>query len=252
MTTQANTATNDTLIAEATNPTDAAGKNDGTAADAVITAAKADSANKQPQADGKTTLEDGKQAPDSKTEGDDATKQKDGETKTDDEAKKDDAKEGPPEKYEIKLPEGETIDPKVMGEFEAVAKELGLSNANAQKLAEFGPKIASLVANKTTETINAAKVDWHKQSMNDKEFGGDKYRENLAVAKKALDSFASPGLVSLLKETGLQMHPEVIRLLYKAGKTISEDSMVNGGNNDKTEDKSPADILYGGTKVTKK
>jgi hypothetical protein len=48
------------------------------------------------------------------------------------------------------------------------------------------------------------------------------------VAKKALDAFGTTELRSLLNESGLGNHPEVIRFMFRAGKAISEDSMVTG------------------------
>jgi hypothetical protein len=48
------------------------------------------------------------------------------------------------------------------------------------------------------------------------------------VAKKALDAFGTAELRSLLNESGLGNHPEVIRFMFRAGKAISEDSMVTG------------------------
>ena len=55
--------------------------------------------------------------------------------------------EGAPEKYEIKLAEGHTLDASVQSQFEAVARELNLPNAAAQKLIEtMGPQIAQAQA----------------------------------------------------------------------------------------------------------
>jgi hypothetical protein len=80
-------------------------------------------------------------------------------------------------------------------------------------------------------------TEWETASKSDKEFGGDKFDANLAVAKKALDAFGTPELRALLgpydpknnpKGTGLGNHPEIIRAFLKAGKAISEDKFVSG------------------------
>jgi hypothetical protein len=65
-------------------------------------------------------------------------------------------------------------------------------------------------------------------SKTDQEFGGEKLSENLSVAKKALDAFGTPELRKLLDDSGLGNHPEVIRMMYRAGKAISEDRFVGG------------------------
>lgn len=131
-----------------------------------------------------------------------------------------------PEKYEFKTPDGADLNPEVMGEFEGVAKELGLSQENAQKVVDvMGPKIAAAQAAK----FEAIKAEWTENARTDKEFGGDKLNENMAVAKKALDAFGTPELRTLLNESGLGNHPELIRAFYRAGQKISAPNFVTGG-----------------------
>lgn len=136
------------------------------------------------------------------------------------------AKEGAPEQYEeFKAPEGRQFDPDVINNFKEVAKELNLSQDAAQKMLD---KMGPVVAERQLQQVEALRSQWAEQSTADKEFGGDKLNENLDVARKALDSFGTPELKSLLNESGLGNHPEFIRLLYRAGKAISEDNFVGG------------------------
>lgn len=128
-----------------------------------------------------------------------------------------------PEKYEFTAPEGGELNPEVMTKFEGVAKELGLSQEAAQKVVDaMGPQIAS--AQKAQ--FEAIKTQWTDSARTDKEFGGDKLDENLAVAKKALDAFGTPELRTLLNESGLGNHPEIIRAFYRAGQKISAPNFV--------------------------
>ena len=82
----------------------------------------------------------------------------------------------------------------------------------------------------------------------DKEFGGPALAENLSVAKKALDAFGTAELRTLLNESGLGNHPEIVRLFFRAGKAISEDRVVTGSTGQaKAGPKSfsdLADVLY--------
>lgn len=145
-----------------------------------------------------------------------------------------------PEKYEFKAPEGGEINPEVMGQFEGVAKDLGLSQENAQKVIDaMGPKLAAVQAAK----IEAVKAEWTESARTDKEFGGDKLNENMAVAKKALDAFGTPELRTLLNDTGLGNHPEIIRAFYRAGQKISAPNFVAGGPSG-TPNASAAATLY--------
>jgi hypothetical protein len=57
-----------------------------------------------------------------------------------------------------------------------------------------------------------------------------------------MDAFATPELRTLLNESGLGNHPEIIRAFYRAGKAISEDGFVAGGH--KATDKGDAKRLY--------
>lgn len=141
--------------------------------------------------------------------------------------------EGAPEKYEdFKAPEGLTFDSNVIGQFSEVAKELNLPQDKAQLLLD---KMGPVLASRQIEQLQTARTEWVGQVKADKEYGGDALPENLAVAKKALDTFGTPELRTLLNESGLGDHPEVIRLFYRAGKAISEDGFVagkpNGGTN---------------------
>lgn len=129
-----------------------------------------------------------------------------------------------PESYEFKMPDGVELDAAAAEEFSTIAKELKLDQASAQKVADLGAKMAQRQAEKHAELVQS----WVEQVKADKEFGGDKLTENLAVAKKALDTFGTPELRDVLNSTGLGNHPEVIRAFYKAGKAISEDRFVPG------------------------
>jgi hypothetical protein len=130
-----------------------------------------------------------------------------------------------PEAYEFKAPEGRVFDSEVMASYSQVAKELNLSQESAQRLLDaVGPKMAE----RQMAMIEATRNGWADNSKSDREFGGEKLSENLGVAKKALDAFGTTELRTLLNETGLGNHPELIRFMFRAGKAISEDRMVTG------------------------
>lgn len=149
--------------------------------------------------------------------------------------------QGAPEKYEFKAPENVVVDEATLGDLSAVAKELNLPQESAQKILD---KLAPAVTQRGVEALAKLQQGWADGSKLDKEFGGDKLTENLSVAKKALDTFGSPELRSLLNESGLGNHPEVIRLLYRAGKSISEDKFVSGGTGNRTSGKDFSKALY--------
>lgn len=130
-----------------------------------------------------------------------------------------------PEKYEFKAPEGTEYAPEVLESFSAAAKKTKLSQEQAQQLIE---EMAPALVARQVDQVKAIHDDWRAAASSDAEFGGDKLAENLGVARKALETFGTPALRSLLDETGLGNHPEVIRVLFKVGKAISEDKFVGG------------------------
>lgn len=165
-----------------------------------------------------------------------------------------DAKTGAPESYEFKAPEGITLQDAVVAEFSTVAKELGLSQEAAQKVIDkLAPTLAKQNAQAMTAAMESANTAWVKATQTDKDIGGEKLSENLSLARKALDRFGTPELGKLLgrfhpKEnpmgTGLGNHPEIIRAFVKAGRAISEDKFVPGGNQPSKGERNAAKSLY--------
>lgn len=129
-----------------------------------------------------------------------------------------------PESYEFQMPEGVQLDEAAATEFSAIAKELKLDQATAQKVADVGAKMAQRQAEAHANLVES----WAASVKTDPEIGGDKMPENLATARKAMDAFGTPALKELLNSTGLGNNPEVIRAFFKAGKAISEDTFVAG------------------------
>jgi hypothetical protein len=131
-----------------------------------------------------------------------------------------------PEAYELKAPDGMELESTALGEFTAIAKELKLSPADAQRLADVAVGLQRRQAEAHAKTVQ----DWVAASKGDKEFGGDAFDASLASAKKALETFGSPELTELLDGTGMGNHPSVIRFFVKLGKEISENRFVSAGS----------------------
>lgn len=132
---------------------------------------------------------------------------------------------GAPDKYEFKAPDGRQFDNEVLGKFSEVAKNLNLTNEQAQSFLDtMGPVLEA----KMSAQLKSVRDSWAESSTADKEFGGVKLSENMSVAKKALDAFGTDSLRALLNESGLGNHPEIIRFMYRTGRAISQDTMVNG------------------------
>jgi protease len=130
-----------------------------------------------------------------------------------------------PERYEFSAADGREYDAEVLASFEDVAREAGLSNEKANLV--LG-RMSEMLEARQQSQLEAARGLWLDEVRADKEIGGGKLPENLAVAKRALQAFGSAELTELLNRSGLGNHPEVIRMFYRAGRALSEDGMVNG------------------------
>ena len=147
---------------------------------------------------------------------------------------------GAPESYELKAnTELYNLDAQVGEAFKGIAKELDLSNAAAQKVMD---KVGPVLAERSREMLVQARTEWTQQSKSDKEFGGEKLNENLAVAEGALKAFATPELRELLQASGLSNHPELIRFMYRAGKAISTDGYVGASHGSGATRSAPKDM----------
>lgn len=138
--------------------------------------------------------------------------------------------EGAPEEYAaFEAPEGVTLNAELVSELAALAKEDNLPQGKAQKYVDLAVKLQTQQAEAFAQRVTETREAWVEAARTDKEYGGDKINESLATAKKALTTYGSDGLTALLNETGLGNHPEIIRLLVKVGKSVSDDSFVGSG-----------------------
>lgn len=215
--------------AQAAGNTQATGSEAQTAATAPTEGTTALTSTATPEGEGAATSQqatEGTKSGDGKTEATTSTEGDAGKTTTEGDDKTGAKPTGAPEKYEFKAPEGQQYDPNVLTAFSEIAKELDLPQDAAQKVLD---KMGPALAQRSTEAVETLKTTWGDATKADKELGGEKLGENLAVAKKALDAFGTPELRTLLEQTGLGNNPEIIRAFYRAGKQISEDRFVQGG-----------------------
>ncbi|PTN60545.1 peptidase [Klebsiella pneumoniae] len=184
------------------------------------------------QQDGENPSVDG-EGQQEKTENQDGEQQK---------TEKEQKQEGAPEKYEFQAGDGVELDAEALKDFEPVARELNLTNEQAQKLVDAYPKILAGVQQRQADAWQAQTEEWAATVKADKEIGGDKLTANLGVAQRALDTFGTPELKEYLNGTGLGNHPELVKAFIKVGKAMSEDGMVTGKESGQ---RSAAEVLYG-------
>lgn len=135
------------------------------------------------------------------------------------------AREGSAEAYEPFDVEGQQFTEAQLEGFAATAKELGLSQENAQKmLAAMVPTARQYLV----DDLKAKSQEWASLSEKDPEIGGANFKANVGVANQALKQFATPEFTALLRGSGLGAHPEVVRVFYRIGKAMQQDHGVTG------------------------
>lgn len=157
------------------------------------------------------------------------------------------APQGAPESYEFKAPENSAFNPTVIAEYSAVAKELGLTQDAAQKILDrVSPAVATAQQAQLQGALDKAVADFEKAAKADKDIGGDKYDENMAIAKTSLETYGDKDLADLLKVTGIGSHPAFLRYAFKVGKTLTPDNKpFAGSNKPASPPRDAATVLYG-------
>lgn len=137
--------------------------------------------------------------------------------------------EGAPEEYEpFTAPEGMTLDEELLGEFSPMAKDMNLTQEQAQKMVDMGAQLAQKIQNQQEVALKTKQRDWREAVKKDADMGGANLQTTLKDADKGLKFAGDDEFISLVKGSWLGDHPGVIRFLAKVGKTISEDTAEHG------------------------
>ncbi len=152
--------------------------------------------------------------------------------------------QGAPEKYaDFTLPDGMEMNQAMLDAAQPIFKDTGLSQIQAQKFIDMYSASVQADSKANSDSHNQVVKDWVEEAKGDTEIGGDKFDENVGIAKRGIDKFGTPKLVEVLEQTGLGSHPEFIRLFTRVGKLIAEDD-PGGSEAASASDKTPAQIMY--------
>ena len=160
--------------------------------------------------------------------------------KTPDKETKPEVKQGAPEKYaDFTLPEGVTLNKDLLAKAQEEFKALGLSQEAAQKLVTLQAENAKASSDATLQEYQSKVDAWKGEST---KLYGAKAAEEFAVAGQAINRFGTPELRSLLNDTGMGNHPELVKFFVKVGHAIKEDNPADGTR--VAEGQSDADLFF--------
>lgn len=134
-----------------------------------------------------------------------------------------------PEKYDLKTPDGVALDEAALAEFEPIAKELKLTNEQAQKLADIHTKRMQETERANAEQWKQTTANWVNDIKADKEIGGANMDASVRHAQTALAKFGTPELKAQMDATGMGNHPELVRVFARIGKAMAEDNFIQSG-----------------------
>ena len=159
-------------------------------------------------------------------------KAENGDEKSKEGEKKEEAEQGAPEQYEeFKAPEGLSYDDQFMGTFKDVAKELNLSQKQAQHLLD---KCAPVLAQRQVEQIKAVSDQWVERTKTDKEIGGENWTRASSDIARVRDKFGvnadgkmDPDIQEFM-QTPIGNHPGLLKLLARVGRAFGEGDFPRG------------------------
>lgn len=149
-----------------------------------------------------------------------------------------------PEKYELKLSENSPLTQDALTRIESLAKEKGLTNDQAQLLVQAEENSLTSYKKKQDDDFTVVKNQWAEAVKNDKEIGGENLKQSIEFSKRVIERFAAEEFKKTLDVTGLGQHPEVVRLLARVGKAMSNDQLILPGAQGEGK-KEMKDIFYG-------
>lgn len=148
------------------------------------------------------------------------------------------------EKWEPKLPKGIPFDAKGFGDFRQAFIEAGLKPEQSQKLVDVFAKAELGRLQKVAAELQKESAGWADSLKSDMELAGkngEKLDATTKAATRAMQKLATPAFRALLKSSGLQSHPEMIRIMARAGAGMAEDSTGSSKAAGKGAEKSPAE-----------
>lgn len=162
-------------------------------------------------------------------------------TQTSDAAQQPSTPEVVNEKTEFTIPDGMKIDDKRMSAFKTVASELGLTKEQAQKLVDMDARNIQSADNAFREMQKKWKDDTMKEL-------GENAEQKLGEASAAFKRFGDDEFVKLLKDTGLENHPAMVRVFRNIGSKLAVDKTVPATSSGVNSAMTLSEALYGQTK----
>lgn len=145
-----------------------------------------------------------------------------------------------PEEYgEFTIPEGTTLDEQTATEFKGLAKELDLTQEQAQKLLDFGGGKLQAQIEAPYKLWAETQAKWQAEVKADPEIGGTKFEQSIKDAAQVFvpgesnpfvkTDAEAKSLREALNMTGAGNNPAIVKLFVKIGTLLKESGPLSGG-----------------------
>jgi hypothetical protein len=151
--------------------------------------------------------------------------------------------------YTLSLGEGIELDAALLEKAAPVMKEIGLSNAQASKLANVLAEQRKAEYDALSERHQKVTEDWQKEIRTDKDFGGARLTASVNNANRVIATFGDDALRRDLVDIGIGNHPGIFRLLARVGNALSDDKPAQS-ETPAASRRSQEEIMYGATTPT--
>jgi len=140
---------------------------------------------------------------------------------------------------EFTIPEGTTLDEQTATEFKGLAKELDLTQEQAQKLLDFGGGKLRAQIEAPYKLWAETQAKWQAEVKADPEIGGTKFEQSIKDAAQVFvpgdsnpfvkDEAEAKSLRDALNMTGAGNNPAIVKLFVKMGTLLNEPGSLRGG-----------------------
>ena len=144
----------------------------------------------------------------------------------------------PAEYAEFKVPEGTTLDEATATEFKAMAKELDLTQEQAQKLLDFGGGKLRALAEGPYKAWSEMQTKWQAEVKADPEIGGTKLEQSVKDASLVFvpgesnpfvgSEAEAKSLKEALNATGAGNNPAIVKMFVRMGRMLAEPGSLTG------------------------
>ena len=127
-----------------------------------------------------------------------------------------------PTSYELKLPDGMTVDEPLMTKFRAAAAAANLDNTGAQGLVDLYTEALQSQVSAQMKAFTETRASLQAEVAKMPEFQGAERERSLTILGSAIAEFGDPSVKEMLGNNLLGDHPGFLRMLLNMSKALTE------------------------------